>query len=107
MKIPWFTYFFQFSDNDLIYKDTPSDNSLIGKEIFVKDDYWKDVELTNMYELMVEMAGEEKALEKLKTHDIKNSNLDSELILTKALNKTREQILTNFNNKITQNNQYN
>ena len=44
----------------------------------------------------------ERSSKVLKTHDIKNSNLDSELILTKALNKTREQILTNFNNKITQ-----
>ena len=31
---------------------------------------------------------------------IKNSNLDCELILSKILNKTREEILTNLNDKI-------
>ena len=38
----------------------------------------------------------------LKTNKIKNPNLDSELILSKVLNKTREQILINFNYFINQ-----
>ena len=38
----------------------------------------------------------------LKTNKIKNPNLDSELILSKVLNKTREQILINFNDFINQ-----
>ena len=38
----------------------------------------------------------------LKANKIKNPNLDSELILSKVLNKTREQILINFNYFINQ-----
>ena len=38
----------------------------------------------------------------LKINKIKNFNLDSELILSKVLNKTREQILVNFTNLINQ-----
>ena len=34
----------------------------------------------------------------LKINKIKNFNLDSELILSKVLNKTREQILINYKN---------
>ena len=36
----------------------------------------------------------------LKDNNIKSSNLDCELILSKILNKTREEILTNLNDKI-------
>ena len=36
----------------------------------------------------------------LKDNNIKSSNLDCELILSKILNKTREEILTNLDNKI-------
>ena len=36
----------------------------------------------------------------LREHNIKNTNLDCELILSKILNKTREEIITNLNNKI-------
>ena len=36
----------------------------------------------------------------LKDNNIKSSNLDCELILSKVLNKTREEILTNLDNKI-------
>ena len=36
----------------------------------------------------------------LKTNNIKSSSLDSELILSKVLKKTREEILINLNNKI-------
>ena len=36
----------------------------------------------------------------LKINKIKNSNLESELILSKVLDKTREQILVNFANFI-------
>ncbi|MFL2886481.1 MAG: peptide chain release factor N(5)-glutamine methyltransferase [Candidatus Pelagibacter sp.] len=36
----------------------------------------------------------------LKANKIKNSNLDCELMLSKVLNKTREEILINLNNKI-------
>ena len=36
----------------------------------------------------------------LKENNIKSSNLDCELILSKILNKTREEILINLNNKI-------
>ena len=36
----------------------------------------------------------------LRVKNIKSSNLDCELILSKILNKTREEILTNLNNKI-------
>ena len=35
----------------------------------------------------------------LKDNNIKSSNLDCELILSKVLNKTREEILINLNNK--------
>ena len=41
-----------------------------------------------------------KGSEILKDNNIKSSNLDCELILSKVLNKTREEILTNLNNKI-------
>ena len=34
----------------------------------------------------------------LKINNIKNFNLESELILSKVLNKSREQILINFRN---------
>ncbi len=45
----------------------------------------------------------------LELNEIKNSKLDSELILSKVLNKTREQILSNLNNNINQKqfNEYN
>ena len=36
----------------------------------------------------------------LRDKNIKSSNLDCELILSKVLNKTREEILINLNNKI-------
>ena len=36
----------------------------------------------------------------LKKNDIKNPNLDTELILAKVINKNREEILLNFNNNI-------
>ena len=36
----------------------------------------------------------------LKSNNIKSSSLDCELILSKVLNKTREEVLTNLNNKI-------
>ena len=36
----------------------------------------------------------------LRAKNIKSSNLDCELILSKVLNKTREEILINLNNKI-------
>ena len=36
----------------------------------------------------------------LKANNIKSSNLDCELILSKVLKKTREEILINLNNKI-------
>ena len=36
----------------------------------------------------------------LKDNNIKSSNLDCELILSKILNNTREEILTNLDNKI-------
>ena len=39
----------------------------------------------------------------LKDNNIKSSNLDSELILSKILNKPREEILTNLNDKISEN----
>tara|TARA_B100000579_G_scaffold135808_1_gene110146 strand:+ start:183 stop:1031 length:849 start_codon:yes stop_codon:yes gene_type:complete len=39
----------------------------------------------------------------LKSKNIKSSNLDCELILSKVLNKTREEILINLNNKINEN----
>tara|TARA_Y100000741_G_scaffold266729_1_gene207079 strand:+ start:66 stop:914 length:849 start_codon:yes stop_codon:yes gene_type:complete len=39
----------------------------------------------------------------LRAHNIKTSNLDCELILSKVINKTREEILINLNNKITKN----
>ena len=39
----------------------------------------------------------------LKANNIKSSNLDCELILSKVLNKTREEILINLNNKINEN----
>ncbi len=39
----------------------------------------------------------------LRANNIKSSNLDCELILSKVLNKTREEILINLNNKITKN----
>ena len=44
----------------------------------------------------------ERGSRTLKTNKIKNPNLDSELILSKVLNKTREQILINFNDFINQ-----
>ena len=36
----------------------------------------------------------------LRVNNVKSSNLDCELILSKILNKTREEILINLNNKI-------
>ena len=36
----------------------------------------------------------------LKKSDIKNPNLDTELILSKVINKKREEILLNINNKL-------
>ncbi len=44
----------------------------------------------------------------LRANNIKSSNLDCELILSKVLNKTREEILINLNNKInkTQKNEF-
>ena len=36
----------------------------------------------------------------LKTSNIRNYKLDSELLLAKVLNKTREELIINFNNKI-------
>ena len=39
----------------------------------------------------------------LRSHNVKTSNLDCELILSKVINKTREEILINLNNKITKN----
>ena len=36
----------------------------------------------------------------LRANNIKSSNLDCELILSKVLNKSREEILINLNNKI-------
>ena len=39
----------------------------------------------------------------LKANNIKSSNLDCELILSKVLNKTREEILINLSNKINKN----
>tara|TARA_B100001175_G_C19379798_1_gene575997 strand:+ start:37 stop:885 length:849 start_codon:yes stop_codon:yes gene_type:complete len=39
----------------------------------------------------------------LRGNNIKSSNLDCELILSKVLNKTREEILTNLNSKIDKN----
>ena len=42
----------------------------------------------------------DKGNEILRSNNIKNTNLDCELILSKVLNKTREQILTNLNDKI-------
>jgi len=39
----------------------------------------------------------------LRANNIKSSNLDCELILSKVLNKTREEILINLNNKINKN----
>ena len=39
----------------------------------------------------------------LKANNIKSSNLDCELILSKVINKSREEILINLNNKITKN----
>ena len=44
----------------------------------------------------------ERGSRTLKINKIKNPNLDSELILSKVLNKTREQILINFNDLINQ-----
>ena len=38
----------------------------------------------------------------LRDKNIKSSNLDCELILSKVLNKSREEILINLNNKITE-----
>ncbi len=45
----------------------------------------------------------DKGNEILRANKIKNSNLDCELMLSKVLNKTREQILTNLNDKIDDN----
>ena len=45
----------------------------------------------------------EKGSQFLKKNNIKSSNLDSELILSKVLNKTREQVLVNFKDKINKN----
>ena len=45
----------------------------------------------------------DKGNEILRSNNIKNTNLDCELILSKVLNKTREQILTNLNDKIDDN----
>jgi len=39
----------------------------------------------------------------LRAKSIKSSNLDCELILSKVLKKTREEILINLNNKINKN----
>mgnify|MGYP000343730465 CR=1 FL=1 len=41
-----------------------------------------------------------KGTQILRSKNIKSSNLDCELILSKVLNKTREEILINLNNKI-------
>ena len=41
----------------------------------------------------------------LRANNIKSSNLDCELILSKVLNKSREEILINLNNKINENQQ--
>ena len=38
----------------------------------------------------------------LRANNIKSSNLDCELILSKVLNKTREEILINLNNTISE-----
>ena len=43
----------------------------------------------------------------LRANNIKSSNLDCELILSKVLNKSREEILINLNNKINENQQKN
>ena len=43
----------------------------------------------------------------LRANNIKSSNLDCELILSKVLNKTREEILINLNNKINKNQKMN
>ena len=45
----------------------------------------------------------DKGSQILKANNIKSSNLDCELILSKVLNKTREEILINLNNKIYEN----
>tara|TARA_B100002052_G_scaffold51357_1_gene44469 strand:+ start:216 stop:446 length:231 start_codon:yes stop_codon:yes gene_type:complete len=39
----------------------------------------------------------------LRAENIKSSNLDCELILSKVLNKTREEILINLNNSLNKN----
>ena len=44
-----------------------------------------------------------KGYQILRASKIKSSNLDCELILSKVLNKTREEILINLNNKINEN----
>ena len=44
-----------------------------------------------------------KGSKNLKNKKIKNPNLESELILSKVLNKSREQIILNSNNHINQN----
>ena len=41
-----------------------------------------------------------KGYQILRAHNIKSSNLDCELILSKVLNKTREEILINFRSSI-------
>ena len=38
----------------------------------------------------------------LRVNNVKSSNLDCELILSKILNKTREEILINLNNTISE-----
>jgi len=43
----------------------------------------------------------------LRANNIKSPNLDCELILSKVLNKSREEILVNLNNKINKNQQKN
>ena len=45
----------------------------------------------------------DKGIQILRSKNIKSSNLDCELILSKVLNKTREEILINLNNKINKN----
>ena len=44
-----------------------------------------------------------KGSQVLRANNIKSSNLDCELILSKVLKKTREEILVNLNNKISKN----
>ena len=45
----------------------------------------------------------DKGSQILRANNIKSSNLDCELILSKVLNKKREEILINLNNKINNN----